>query len=134
MDALRSAGRCAGLAFQLRDDLLGAFGDPAVTGKPADEDLRGRKLTYLLALAVRFAAESGDVSAAVALSPDDVLRSDDKVSLMRAAMERTGARAAVEAEIARLAALGVRHFEESGADHHVRRQFASLIDKVVGTA
>ncbi len=32
--ALRAVSRCAGLAFQLRDDLLGAFGDPALTGKP----------------------------------------------------------------------------------------------------
>ena len=40
LEALRRAGRCAGLAFQFRDDLLGAFGDPAVTGKPADDDLR----------------------------------------------------------------------------------------------
>ncbi|MEU0373852.1 polyprenyl synthetase family protein [Streptomyces sp. NPDC006283] len=134
MDALRAAGRRAGLAFQLRDDVLGAFGDPAVTGKPADEDLRGRKLTYLLALAVRLAAESGDAEAAAALSPKDVMRSDDEVSLMRAALERTGARAAVEAEIARLSALSVRHFEDSGAHHHVLRQFASLVEKAVGTA
>ncbi|MFD7229501.1 polyprenyl synthetase family protein [Streptomyces sp. NPDC059881] len=134
VEALRSAGRCAGLAFQLRDDLLGVFGDPAVTGKPADEDLRGRKLTYVLALAVRFAAESGDAEAVVALRPGKVTRSDDEVSRMRAALERTGARSAVEAEIARLSALSMRHFGDSGADHHVQEQFASLLERAVGTA
>ncbi|WP_443054086.1 polyprenyl synthetase family protein, partial [Streptomyces sp. IBSBF 2435] len=49
--ALSSAGRCAGIAFQLRDDLLGVFGDPAMTGKPSGGDVREGKPTYLLAVA-----------------------------------------------------------------------------------
>lgn len=134
VDALRAAGRCAGLAFQLRDDLLGVFGDPAVTGKPADEDLRGRKLTYLLATAVHLAAQSGDAEAVTALRPNATMRSDDDVARMRAAMERTGARCAVEAEIARLSSLSVHHFKDTGADRHIRRQFASLVKKAVGIA
>ncbi|HWB66921.1 MAG TPA: polyprenyl synthetase family protein [Mycobacteriales bacterium] len=40
-----------GEAFQLRDDMLGVFGDPAVTGKPAGDDLREGKRTVLVALA-----------------------------------------------------------------------------------
>lgn len=40
---LRGFGECVGLAFQLVDDLLGIWGDPAVTGKPAYSDLRSRK-------------------------------------------------------------------------------------------
>ena len=61
----RGAGRCGdgrcwprtrvraavGEAFQLRDDLLGVFGDPAETGKPAGDDLRDGKPTVLVALA-----------------------------------------------------------------------------------
>ena len=49
--ALRHYGTAIGLAFQLRDDLLGVFGDPAVTGKPAGGDLIEGKKTVLLALA-----------------------------------------------------------------------------------
>ena len=131
LEALRAAGRCAGLAFQLRDDLLSAFGDPAVTGKPADEDLRGRKLTYLLAVAVRLASASDDAEAVAALRPDDVARSDAEVARMRAAVERTGARAAVEAKIVDLSALSLRHFGTTGADRHAQQEFASLVGRAV---
>lgn len=45
-----------GEAFQLRDDILGVFGDPASTGKPAGDDLRQGKRTILVALAARVAS------------------------------------------------------------------------------
>ncbi|WP_033311154.1 polyprenyl synthetase family protein [Streptomyces iakyrus] len=132
--ALRAAGRCAGLAFQLRDDLLGAFGDPALTGKPADEDLRSRKLTPLLAAAVRLAEATGDRDAAAVLAPDAEARPGPTVDRMRAALERTGARAEVEARIADLAATGLRHFGATGAAPGVRREFAALVERASGLA
>jgi geranylgeranyl diphosphate synthase type I len=48
-------GLAVGEAFQLRDDLLGVYGDPSVTGKPAGDDLRTGKPTALLMLAQRLA-------------------------------------------------------------------------------
>lgn len=133
MEALRSAGQCVGLAFQLRDDLLGAFGDPDVTGKPTGEDLRARKLTYLLAVAVGRATESGDTDALAVLGAEGAPPGGEAVPRMRAALERTGARAAVEKEIAGLSASGLRHFASSGADEGARREFASLVARAVGT-
>lgn len=49
--ALRGYGVPIGVAFQLRDDLLGVFGDPDKTGKPAGDDLREGKRTVLIAVA-----------------------------------------------------------------------------------
>jgi geranylgeranyl diphosphate synthase type I len=49
--ALSAYGLPLGEAFQLRDDVLGVFGDPAATGKPAGDDLREGKQTVLVALA-----------------------------------------------------------------------------------
>ncbi|MGW4108657.1 polyprenyl synthetase family protein [Streptomyces sp. NPDC004976] len=132
LDALRAAGRCAGLAFQLRDDLLGAFGDPALTGKPADDDLRSRKLTYLLAIALRLADTAGDHHAAAALAPDADTRSERAVERMRAAMERTGAREVVEAKIGELTAMSLGHFERTGARPAVRQEFAALVERASG--
>jgi len=53
MSAYSSFGLPLGEAFQLRDDLLGVFGDPEVTGKPAGDDLREGKRTVLIALTMQ---------------------------------------------------------------------------------
>ena len=63
-------GTDLGVAFQLRDDVLGVFGDPAVTGKPSGDDLRSGKRTVLLAEAVE-RADSTDPAAADAAAHVD---------------------------------------------------------------
>ncbi|WP_162929381.1 polyprenyl synthetase family protein [Streptomyces sp. YIM 130001] len=134
LNALRSAGRCAGLAFQLRDDVLGTFGDPDLTGKPVDDDLRTRKLTYLLAVGSRLAESSGDEEAAELLAPGSPSVSDETVRRMRTALERTGARSVVESEIAELAATSLRHFDRTGATPALRREYAALVEMASGVA
>ncbi|MBM7278183.1 polyprenyl synthetase family protein [Gordonia rubripertincta] len=56
---LRKIGHDLGIAFQLRDDQLGVFGDPERTGKPSGDDLVSGKRTALLATALRRADDSG---------------------------------------------------------------------------
>ncbi|GAA2496655.1 polyprenyl synthetase family protein [Winogradskya humida] len=55
-EAYHRYGIAVGEAFQLRDDLLGVYGDPAVTGKPASDDLRTGKPTALLMIAQQLGA------------------------------------------------------------------------------
>ncbi len=57
-EALAAYGDALGLAFQLRDDVLGVFGDPEVTGKGAIEDLREGKRTVLMLRAMSLAGEA----------------------------------------------------------------------------
>lgn len=59
IDSLRQISEPLGTAFQLRDDDLGIFGDPEVTGKPSGDDIRQGKRTVLLALGWQMTDDAG---------------------------------------------------------------------------
>lgn len=86
-----------GEAFQLRDDLLGVFGDADETGKPAGDDLREGKRTVLVAIAHE-RASAADRTTLDALIGNPTLTADE-ISNVRAILEHTGARADVESRI-----------------------------------
>ncbi|HZU83510.1 MAG TPA: polyprenyl synthetase family protein [Polyangiaceae bacterium] len=88
-----------GVAFQLRDDLLGAFGDPRATGKPTGSDLRKGKRTVL----VREASHDAAASRSIARVFGRRDAGDAEVAAAVASLEACGARERVEARIARLA-------------------------------
>jgi geranylgeranyl diphosphate synthase type I len=98
--ALRDFGRDLGVAFQLRDDLLGVFGDPSVTGKPAGDDLREGKRTLLVALGLAQAGEHQAEVIGKAIGNPALSESD--VDEVRAALIEVGAVAAVEQRIGEL--------------------------------
>lgn len=87
-----------GEAFQLRDDLLGVFGDPVETGKPAGDDLREGKRTVLIALAHERASDA-ERSTLDQLVGDPAL-DDAGLDEVRHILESTGALAEVEQRIA----------------------------------
>jgi geranylgeranyl diphosphate synthase type I len=94
---LTNYGLPLGEAFQLKDDLLGTFGDPTVTGKPVGEDLREGKPTLLYALARdRASGEAARLLAERYGAPD--LTADEVIALQEV-FEATGARAQVEATV-----------------------------------
>ncbi len=82
-----------GVAFQLRDDLLGTFGDPNDTGKPVGNDIRRGKRTAIIAEADRRLSDADRAALARAFGRADA--SDAVVIEATAALERCGARAAV---------------------------------------
>ena len=104
ISAYRRYGADVGVAFQLRDDLLGVFGDPAVTGKPAGDDLREGKRTLLLALAEERALEQGRPGARAALEAaiGDPALDAPGVDRIRDLLHDLGAARAVEQRIAAL--------------------------------
>ena len=81
--------RPLGEAFQLRDDVLGAFGDPLDSGKPSGEDLRQGKPTLLLALGLEMAQGAAATALMRAGQPG---LSDSDIERMRRALEDSGAR------------------------------------------
>ncbi len=98
LDGLAAFGSPLGYAFQLRDDLLGVFGDPARTGKPAGDDLREGKLTVLVVHAMSHASDTDADRLAAVLGRRDATPAD--IDEARAIIRRSGAQAAVEADIA----------------------------------
>lgn len=112
--ALRGYGRDVGTAFQLRDDLLGVFGDPDITGKPAGDDLREGKRTVLYALALH-AADASDPSAAAKLRAGIGTAADPvEISELASIIESTGAVDVVEERISQLTASGLGHLDNAG--------------------
>ncbi|WP_102142682.1 bifunctional (2E,6E)-farnesyl/geranyl diphosphate synthase [Mycobacterium hubeiense] len=92
-------GTDLGVAFQLRDDVLGVFGDPAVTGKPSGDDLRSGKRTVLLAEAVELADKTDPVAAKLLRRSIGTELSDAQVKELCLVIESVGALAAVEDRI-----------------------------------
>jgi len=92
-------GTSLGVAFQLRDDVLGVFGDPAVTGKPSGDDLRSGKRTVLLAEAVERAEKVDPVAAKLLRTSIGTELSDAQVKELCLVIESVGALAAVEERI-----------------------------------
>ncbi|GAB6856776.1 polyprenyl synthetase family protein [Microbacterium xylanilyticum] len=99
VETLGVVGTTVGIAFQVRDDVLGVFGDPQHTGKSALSDLREGKITLLVA----HAAADPSWQSASALFGDPGL--DERgAAVLRAAIERSGGLARAEAAISGLVA------------------------------
>jgi geranylgeranyl diphosphate synthase type I len=124
---LSAYGDPLGEAFQLRDDLLGAFGDEAATGKPVGDDLREGKPTPLLALATQVAdARQAEVLGRVG-RPD--LNAND-IAAIQLVLHDTGAVAAVEASIEELRARAVGSLARSGLTVEAIEELTALADFV----
>jgi geranylgeranyl diphosphate synthase, type I len=100
--AFHRFGTDLGVAFQLRDDVLGVFGDPALTGKPSGDDLRSGKRTVLLAEALELADKSDPLAANVLRSSIGAELTEAQVGELRDVIESVGALAAAEQRIGAL--------------------------------
>lgn len=132
--ALCSAGRCVGLAFQLRDDLLDVFGDPHETGKPTGGDVRSGKPTYLAAVA-RARAEASDDRRALDLLHRTLGRADAseaELAAVRAVFVATGACDTVEEKIRRLTAQGLRHLNSAVLEPEPASRLEAMLRSATG--
>ncbi len=94
VSALREFGRRVGLAFQAVDDVLGIWGDPAVTGKPVGDDLRSRKMTYPVIVALE---SGGDEASQLARAYVERGQPGEDVTPLAELVERLRGRAETEA-------------------------------------
>jgi len=123
-DALGAFAIPLGLAFQLRDDVLGVFGDPQVTGKPAGDDLREGKRTVLVGLTRE------TLDGAVGKVFDDMLSSrdlnDDQIKFLQQSIVGCGALKKTEAMIEDLGTESLRLLEEIEIDAEAKSALREL--------
>ncbi|MGN9775607.1 polyprenyl synthetase family protein [Micromonospora sp. H33] len=122
--AYSAYGLPLGEAFQLRDDVLGVFGDPAQTGKPAGDDLREGKRTYLVAAALEAADEAGREVLLGGLG--DPALDEAGVTRLRDLIEASGALARTEQRIAALTDAALAALATVDLDTEARQALVDL--------
>lgn len=123
-EALQAFGAPLGEAFQLRDDVIGAFGEPSVTGKDADGDLREGKQTLLVALARKNASGPQRARLDARLGADDFSAGD--AESLRTIIRETGALDQVLGSIASLLQEATGAIAAAPIDAEAARPLASL--------
>jgi geranylgeranyl diphosphate synthase type I len=122
-EPLSAYGLPLGEAFQMRDDVLGTFGDPGVTGKPVGEDLREGKPTPLLAITTARAGEDASGLLDRVGAPD---LGDDEVAAIQALMVETGARKETERLVDELAAEAVTALDKAALTAEAKAALTEL--------
>ncbi|MEU8967690.1 polyprenyl synthetase family protein [Streptomyces monashensis] len=121
--ALERAGRQLGIAFQLVDDVLGIWGDPAVTGKPAGGDLRERKMTYPVLAAL---------ASPVARGLPELLGRPERTEEAAALIEAAGGRTAALAQARRHTEAARATLAEAPLAPTAAGELRTLLDHLAG--
>lgn len=127
--AFRGYGRDIGIAYQLRDDELGVFGDPSVTGKPAGDDLREGKRTVLFSLALE-AMDTKNPDAAKLLRKNIGATDDPEViDELKEIIAASGALEEIERRISSLRDSGLGYLHAAEIDPQVTETLEMLAFK-----
>jgi len=128
VDAMGNIGVPLGQAFQLRDDLLGVFGNPAVTGKPAGDDLISGKRTVLIELALR---DLDDLHARVL---ESLLKRGEltqmQIDQARLSIGRSGAVTAVEQMLSEMTTNALTQLENLAIPEQPKMQLRLIVDQM----
>jgi len=106
-----------GEAFQLRDDILGVFGDPKVTGKPAGDDIREGKRTVLIAVTMENSTPAERKVVTSALGNQSL--SETEVEEIQGIIRSTGALSEVEKLITELTSEAISTLQQSSVEGRI---------------
>lgn len=124
VDALYRYGHMLGLAFQLRDDLLDTFGDPAIFGKAIGGDILNNKKTWLLINALKDDA-TGELSKWL----DNTDRSEEKIKAVTQIYRMLGLDKKCQVEIDSYVAKAIDALDEAKLAGDARQFFVDLAEK-----
>lgn len=129
LKGLSEFGIPLGMAFQLRDDVLGVFGDPEQTGKPAGDDLREGKRTVLVALTLE------NVPSSVQKTFEELLNSgeidSEQLGFLRSVITESGAATKTERLIEEHSTRSIEALANLEISNQGRAMLAALADKVI---
>jgi len=128
LDDLSAFGLPLGIAFQLRDDVLGVFGDSEITGKPSGDDLREGKRTVLIARAEASMPESAKRVFNELLG--DRSLDPGQIEVMQSTLRDTGALEEVETSIEHYANTAMRALDTADITEGARAELKRLADAV----
>ena len=117
-----------GEAFQLRDDVLGVFGDPAITGKPAGDDLREGKRTVLIAMTME--RVDPDSRQLLEKSLGNPAISDSEIKNLQQIIESSGAKAEVEKLITELTEQAISVLREPSGGATIATNVAEALEQM----
>lgn len=129
LEGLSRFSRPLGIAFQLQDDLLGVFGDPQLTGKPAGDDLREGKRTELIAHALDQLDEASSARLTDALGNPDL--TDTEVTQIQDLLESSGARTALSSEVRELGEHALAALDQLDTTALVRQGLQQLTERIL---
>jgi len=129
VEGLRAMGRPVGEAFQLRDDLLGVFGDSAVLGKSVDSDIREGKKTLLYVKAMKRASETDRGFLLDRWGGADL--ATEEVEKLRRIIGRSGAREEIEDLLVDLRAQAAKALASLAIEEEAREALGHLIEVVI---
>jgi geranylgeranyl diphosphate synthase type I len=126
--AYERLGAALGLGFQLRDDLLGIWGDPAVTGKDAADDIRRRKKSLPVIMLHEHASEVDRVYLESLYAGDEL--TPHEIASVLALLDAAGVRYACQEIVDRYHIEAFAHLNASGAAGPAAHALAGLIEKM----
>jgi len=128
LDGLARFGAPIGEAFQVRDDLLGTFGDTKATGKPVGNDLRAGKRTAIVREAESSLSASDHAALARVLGRGDA--TEEEVRSVMRLLESSGVRARVESRLESLLASALEALDAAPVDPRGRALLVGLARKI----
>jgi geranylgeranyl diphosphate synthase type II len=109
---LRDFGRLAGIAFQIQDDLLDTYGDPAKFGKQVGGDILQNKKTFLVLKTLETASDADKKALLDWMKPNPGVNPEEKVGAVRALFDRNDIPALVSAAMLEFQTEAFRHLAD----------------------
>ncbi len=124
VEAFGECGRMLGRAFQIRDDVLGIWGEESITGKPVADDIRSRKRSFPIAWA--FEHLRGEAASALGRIYASDAISEGDVETVVALLNEAGAPEVATADAVRWADAGIAALRPLRLDEELRRDIEAL--------